>query len=409
MVSNGPILLFTLGVFLKPVSEQFGWSRASMSLGVTMGLILGGLATPFVGFLIDRWSIQRVTLVIVSLFAASFALIGLTPNNVVIFVALYALAGLLASGQAPLPYAKSISGWFEHNRGLALGIAMAGVGIGIAVMPQVARVLLGAFGWRAAYALVGALTWLIAFPAVMFWVKDPLPDRGASTLVSAKPRSGEEVAAVLQGRNFWLIAVASFLLVTAVNGITAHLIALLTDKGVPSGLAASMLAVVGLATIAGRLLSGFLLDRIFAPYHASVIFLLPSIGVIILMAGLTAPIYLLAGATSFGLGLGAEVDIIGFLVGRYFGLRRYGEIYGYIFAGFTVGSGVGPFMMGASFDKAGGYRPCLLVLGAALLASSALIAMLGAYRYPEIPSSPSSRAGELPRPRAREEESEHVG
>ncbi len=394
MVSNGPILLYTFGVFLKPVSEQYGWSRGTMSLGLTAGLILGGLATPFVGYLIDRWSIQRVTLIIVSLFAASFALIALTPGNVIVFIGLYALAGLLASGQAPLPYAKSISGWFEQSRGLALGIAMAGVGIGIAVMPQVARLLLNAFGWRTAYALVGAITWLVAFPAVLLCVKDPVRDRSVTASARVNLQVGEEVRIALAGRSFWLIAIASFLVVTAVNGITAHLIALLTDKGVPSGLAASLLACVGLATIVGRLLSGYLLDRTFAPYLAAVIFLLPLIGIAVLMAGSTVPAFLLLAAVSLGLGLGAEVDIIGFLIGRYFGLRRYGELYGYVFAAFTVGSGVGPLMMGASFDRAGGYGPCLVIFAAALLVASVLIAMLGAYAYPAQPDLAAGRATE---------------
>ena len=394
MVSNGPILLFTFAVFLKPVSEQYGWSRGSMSLGVTTGLILGGLATPVVGFLIDRWSIQRVTLAMVSLFAASFALIALTPGHVAVYVALYALAGLLASGQAPLPYAKSISGWFEEHRGLALGIAMAGVGIGIAVMPQVARVLLVRFGWRAAYALVGAITWLVAFPAVLFLVKDP-PLEGATP---GRPnlRVGEEVATALRGKDFWLIAVAAFLVVTAVNGITGHLVALLSDKGVPPGFAASMLAVVGLATIVGRVLSGYLLDRTFAPYLAAAVFLLPLTGIAILMGGLTAPPYLIVAAVSFGLGLGAEVDIIGFLIGRYFGLRRYGQLYGYVFVGFTIGSGVGPLMMGASFDRMGAYGPCLLIFAVALLVASALIAMLGAYPYPERSALGARHGGDVP-------------
>lgn len=100
------------------------------------GLTLAGLATPVVGLAANRFGVQKVTLTIITLFAASFAAISLTPNNVYVFILAYAVSSLFASGQAPLPYAKAVSGWFEAQRGLALGIAMAGVGI--AAMPQVA-------------------------------------------------------------------------------------------------------------------------------------------------------------------------------------------------------------------------------------------------------------------------------
>jgi MFS family permease len=135
MVGNGPILLFTFGVFLKPITEEMGWHRGTMSLGVAVGLTIAGLATPLVGRLIDKWGVHRVTLFAVTLFAASVAAISLTPANVAMFVALYAVSGLLSSGHAPLPYAKAISSWFDARRGLALGIAMAGVGIVTALMP----------------------------------------------------------------------------------------------------------------------------------------------------------------------------------------------------------------------------------------------------------------------------------
>src|SRR5690606_17794815 len=114
-------------------------------------------------------------------------------------------------------------------------------------------------------------------------------------------------------------------LVVAINGVIAHMVALLTDHGVPGSVAVRMLVAVGLSTIVGRLLSGYLLDRFFAPYLAAAIFLVPLIGVLILLSGTTIIPLVVIAAICLGLGLGAEVDIIGFLVGRYFGLRRYGE------------------------------------------------------------------------------------
>ena len=338
--------------------------------------------------MVDRFGVQKVTLAAITLFAASFAAISLVPN-VYVFVLAYAVSGFFAGGQAPLPYAKAISEWFEARRGLALGIAMAGVGVGIAVMPQVASALLQRLGWRGAYAATGAIAWLLAFPAVLAFVKDP-PAADRRALPAA---AGGGISAAARDRVFWLMAIASFLVVTVLNGVLAHLVALLTDMGVARETAVSMLVVVGLAAIGGRLASGFLLDRFFAPYLAAVIFLVPLLAILVVLAGATAVPLVLLVAVCLGFGLGAEVDVIGFLVGRYFGLRRYGEIYGYIFAAFTVGSGLGPYLLGLSFDRFGSYRPAAAVACGVLLASSGLIALLGPYRYPASAGLPGPEPG----------------
>jgi predicted MFS family arabinose efflux permease len=338
IVGNGPVLLFTFGIFLKPIAQQTGWSRGTMSLGVAIALTLAGLMTPLVGRLVDRWGVRRLLLLAITAFALGIAALSLAPANVAGFVVLYGCAGLLSSGQAPLPYAKAIASRFDSRRGLALGIAMAGVGIGTSVMPQVASLLLKTFSWREAYVALGFLTWLVAFPAA-FFVSDLEP---GEMRISGPTTAGDDVIQALRSTNFWAIAVAILLVVIALNGVIAHLVALWTDRGMASNTATSLLIAVGLATIVGRLISGFLLDRVFAPRLAAAIFLIPLIGMIALLLGGVSLAAALTTAACFGFSLGAEVDIVGYLVSRYFGLRRYGEIYGYIFAIFTVGSGLGP-------------------------------------------------------------------
>jgi predicted MFS family arabinose efflux permease len=381
IVGNGPILLFTFGIFLLPVAQETGWQRGTMSLGVAIALTIAGLATPLVGRFIDKWGLRRVTLASITLFAASVAAIALTSASVTMFVLAYAVAGLFSSGQAPLPYAKAVSLWYDRRRGLALGIAMAGVGIGTAVMPQVASVLLKVLSWREAYVALAAITWIVAFPAVALFVKEPSVSQGSNNPGHATMAKGDKVSEALCSRNFWLMAVAVLLAVMAVNGAIAHLVALLTDRGMATSVAGKMLIGVGLSTIVGRLITGYLLDHIFAPYLAAGVFLVPVVGMLALLSGTASPVFGLAAGICFGFSLGAEVDIVGFLVGRYFGLRRYGEIYGYIFAIFTVGSGVGPYLMGLSFDGTHSYAPALVAFACMLLTASILISRLGPYRY----------------------------
>ncbi len=271
-----------------------------MSLGVALGLTIAGLATPLVGQLIDKWGVQRVTLIAVTLFAASVAAISLTGASVAVFVALYAVAGLVSSGHAPLPYSKAITAWFDSRRGMALGIAMAGVGIGTALMPQVAGLLVKALGWREAYIGLGLLTWIIAFPAVLLFVREPPPGKisGKSSPLAVP---GDDVGVALRTKDFWMMALAVLLVVTAVNGVIAHLVALLTDRGMPSAIATRMLIGVGLSTILGRLISGYLLDRVFAPHLAAAIFLVPLAGILVLWWGGASPALGLLAAV-FGAG-----------------------------------------------------------------------------------------------------------
>ena len=321
IVGNGPIVFFTFGLFLGPVTREFGWDRATFSSSLLVGHGCAAAAYPFLGRAIDRYGIRRVSLTSIVLFALSLASLSLTPPSPAVFIAMAGLVGLLSAGQAPLPYAKAVSSWFDERRGLALGIAMTGIGIGATLVPQFARAVIDAYGWRAGYVALAALMFIVAFPVVAIFIREP--DSQARTITygdSVLP--GLTLGESVRSASFWLLAIPVFLVVTAINGIVGHLVPLLTDRGFALGQATATLSAVGLSTIAGRLVSGYLLDRFFAPYVAAALFLLPLAGVGILAAGPGGPALILA-ASALGFGLGAEVDVIGFMVSRYFGLRSY--------------------------------------------------------------------------------------
>jgi len=173
IVGNGPIVFFTFGLFLRPVTSEFQWDRATFSSSLFVGHTLAALAFPFIGRLIDRYGVRPVTLTFITLFSMATAAISLTPPSPAIFIVLSGLCGLTSAGQAPPPYAKAISAWFDERRGVALGIAMAGIGIGATVVPQFARLMIEAYGWRMAYVALGVATFAVAFPAVALFVREP--------------------------------------------------------------------------------------------------------------------------------------------------------------------------------------------------------------------------------------------
>jgi MFS family permease len=379
VVGNGPIMQFTFGVFLKPLTAAFHVERGVGSLALTIGLLATALTLPLAGRLADRLGPRRLGLIAVVLFALGVAAAGLLSTSVWTFMALFALAGVAAAGQTPLVYLKAISARIDRRRGLALAIALTGVGIGSIIMPLAAQRLIGEFGWRGAYAGLALILVAVAAPSLLLFIPDKVSEGPARSPAAAEP--GLTPAEALRTGRFWLLAVCLFLGAGAANGTIAHVAPLLTDRGVSAAQAATALSVVGAAAIVGRLLGGFLIDRFWAPLIATVFSVGMIGGIAILLFARSAGEASVA-TVLLGLGLGLEADLVGFLVSRYLGVRAFGALFGYAFAAFMLGSSLGPIVMGAVFDRAGSYAPCLLAFMACAALSATGLLTLGRYAYP---------------------------
>jgi len=365
IVGNGPVMQFTFGVLIIPLSEALGTDRGTVSTALLVGLVTTGVATPWIGRLMDRHGVRRVGSLCILAFALLTAACGWLSHSVATLILLYFLAGVFAAGQTPLAYSKAITAAFDRRRGLALGVAAAGVGIGTMLMPMVAQWLLSHFDWRGAYVGLGAITALIALPALTLMV---VPRSKNGTAAQSLRTDSAEIDSAQgwsarQARSsgvFWMMAGAFFLVALAVSGTIAHIVPLLVDRGVSPQTAAAAISTAGLSLLVGRIFAGWMLDRYPAPYVAILFFCLPLAGQALLLlnhgqhAGLVA-------AVLVGLGLGAEIDLIAFMQSRYFGHKAFGEIYGYFFAIFMFASGFGPFLMGQTFHVVGSYEPFLLV------------------------------------------------
>lgn len=382
LVGNGPIMQFTFGTLMPSITKQFGWSRGVVSFAMVTGLWMTGIATPVVGWLVDRFGIRAVALPAIVLFSVATASVAWVPASPLAFAALYAVMGLGATGQTPLVYAKAITMRFDRQRGLALGIAMAGVGLGAVLVPQFAYRMIGIAGWRGAYIGLGVLTFALAFPCVALFVGRPVAngqtaERRAST-VGLPGLTGFEA---LRTARFWSLAVGFFIVAGTTGGIISQLVPMLADRGVSLQIATTMVGIAGAALIGGRMLSGFLLDRIHGPYVAAVFFLAPLAGIVMLLTTRRVEGAAL-GTVLVGIGVGAEVDMIAFLLSRYLGMRSFGAIYSYFFSIFMLGAGLGPFLLGVSYDRTGSYRLMLECFAFSLALASLLMLRLGSYVYP---------------------------
>jgi len=185
IVGSGAINVFTFGVFLKPITTELGIGRGLLSSALTLHATAAALMCPVFGWMIDRWGVRRVmlpALVFYTLGIAAYALIRAEPFALTYL--LFAITGLTGTVGGPIPYSTVISQWFDRQRGLALGIGMAGVGLGVALMPQLAAWLIVQFGWRMAYIGLAMAVVVCAFVPVALFVREP-PD------FAARPKRGQ--------------------------------------------------------------------------------------------------------------------------------------------------------------------------------------------------------------------------
>jgi MFS family permease len=377
-LNTGVVQNFAFAVFIKPITEDLGISRATLMSGLVFSSLIGTFVAPCFGKAIDYFGLRVVHIPMIAAFAATTALMSLLRTPYSAMVLFFVLQGCFGAAQSPVAYSKSITASFDKDRGLALGIAIAGVGLGVAIMPPFANYLILHYGWRAAYVGMGAAIVIMALiPVTLFLREPPLPPE------RVKARDGRVAPgiafgeAVLKGWRFWAMTVAFFVAIIAVNGTLSQVVVLLTDRGVPLASAVLALSLSGLALTGGRIVSGYFLDRVHGPYVASFFFISAGIGVALLASG-TEPF---SGTMLCGLGIGAEVDIMAYFVSRYFGLRSFGAIYGLMFALFSLGVGVGPWLMALSHDRLNSYVPMMTVFEVGLAVSCALLLSLGPYRF----------------------------
>ena len=398
MLHYGPVISGTFGVFLKPLSEEFGWSRAEISLGFSLSTLVLSAALPIVGRLLDRFGARRVIVPSLLLFG-----LGVAPFRILLpelwhFYAIYALLGVVGSGTTPVTFSKVISQWFDRRRGIALALIATGSSLGAFILPPFAQALLDAVGWRQAYFLLGLLVIAVTVPAVGLFLRDtpqmagPPPDgeRESPGAASAPPvhEQGLSNREAWRSGTFWLIVVAFFLMSVSFHGCFIHLVPMLTDRGVPGRQAVLAISLLAVGSMTGRLCAGYLLDRFFGPPIAIALFGLATTGILLLWTGLGSGWAFLA-ATLLGVGMGAEGDIVPYLLSRYFGLRAFGEIYGYAFTAFVLGAVIGPLVMAASFDFTGSYRLVLGVFVASTLTATWLMTRLGSYPGWEVRPHPA--------------------
>jgi predicted MFS family arabinose efflux permease len=374
MVGFGSLLVFTFGIFLKPLSAEFGWSRESVSTAFGFAALTVAVCSPPLGHLLDRFGPRKIVLPCMAVFGTAFASLSLLTPSLLHLYATFVVIGIVGNGTTQMGYSRAVSTWFDRRRGLALSLVMAGVGTGAMLFPPLAQRLISGYGWRAAYATLGLVVLLLGIPLTALFVREKPRERSAvlHTL------DGVTVAAGLRSRAFWIIVATLFLGSMSVNGAITHLSPLLTDRGISAGTAALAASTLGLASFCGRLFTGYLLDRFFAPRVGLTLLVGTAAGILLLATARSAPLGLLAAAL-IGFGLGGEADITPYLLTRYFGLRSFSTLYGFTWTAYAIAGAIGPVVMGRAYDATGSYTALLTLLAVATFVSASLFAFLPGY------------------------------
>jgi MFS family permease len=375
-VSFASLLVYTFGIFLKPLAEEFAWSREAVSSAFGIAAMTAAVCSPLLGFCLDRFGPRWIIVPSLTIFGSAFASLSLLTPRLWHLYAIFVILGMVANGTAQMAYARTVSSWFVRRRGVALAVVMSGGAIGAIVLPPVAQSLIDSIGWRGASLSLGAMVLVVGLPVVLSLIRE-CPS-GHYALAGKSGRAGATLREGLTSRVFWILVAVLFCSSIAQNGAIAHMSALLTDRGVsPSGSALAVSAMGG-ASLAGRLLTGWLLDRFFAARVSIALLAVAALGTF-LLSGAQSLAMGVAAAAMIGIGMGGEAEVTPYILSRYFGLRSFSLLFGFTWTAYACAGALGPILMGKAFDLTGSYEALLVRFALATLGVATLMLFMPPY------------------------------
>ncbi len=377
---------YSFGVFLKPVLNEFSWTRAAVSGAYSLNMVLGGIFGIFAGRLSDRFGPRPILTAGGLLIGLGYLLMSQVNAIWQIYVFFGVVLSIGISGMF-VPLISTTARWFVKGRGLASGLVMAGVGVGITITPPFANQLISVYNWRTSYIIIGFIT---LGSIVIFAQFLKRASREGNLLNLSVPKTdfpnvqvrGLSLREALYTGRFWIISLMGLFFIFGVQTVMVHIVAHATDIGISPATAAIILSVVGIVSIGSKIGMGSIGDKIGNRNTMIIIFTLITISFLwIIFSGNLWMLYLFA--VVFGLGYGGFASIQSPLVADYFGLKAHGSIFGVIVFASNIGGAVGPLVAGSIFDNSGSYRWAFILCGILGIISLALSILLRPARRPQ--------------------------
>lgn len=369
---------YFLGVTIAPLEQEFGWSRAEISAGPLVTSVVTVFLSVFGGKAVDRFGPRKVALFGVPFYAVALALISLSGPSIVSWLVLYGVLGVALLCVYPSVWTSAIAQRFNNNRGLAMAIVLSGTGIASATVPYLGATLIEAYGWRGAYLGMAAISFIAVFPLVVFLFAKGKPPAQPVVRSSVNTRP-QGTSAELLSPKFIALAVAGVAYSLGSTGLGINAVPILMEEGFSLMRAAELAGIVGIGTIVGRIVGGFLLDWIDGRFVAMGCSVGALSAAMILLASDQSPMVASIACLLLGLSAGAEYDACAYLTTRHFSARHFGALFGFLgsLLGFT--SGIAPFIANSLYGVFGNYDSMLWGTIPLFVLSGLLFLFLGPY------------------------------
>ena len=369
------------GVFLKPMTEEFGWDRSSFALAMSLFAVVSAVVPPFAGRLADRYGPRLVLTAGALLNGVGMILMAFTSSLWYAYLIYGGVIGLGFGVAGQSTNAALLSRWFVKRRGMALSVSSTGLGLGQLILLPVATLLIINFSWRTSFVVIGAMS-LVMVPVCFFLLRRPDPpdghhEAGATPSQTTSTDSSclaadlirRDTRAAFRSRDFWLLIGGFMGCGFTIYLLMTHVAALATDRGISATQAGTALGLVGGTSLVSGVVLGTLSDRIGRKHLLAGLYLLRAFAVVVLMAAdSTAALYLFA--VMFGLSR-ANGALVSAAVIDLYGRRAVGSILGYTTMFHQLFAAMGAYAGGLAFDLTGSYNLALAPCVALLLAGSA--------------------------------------
>jgi len=364
---------YSFGVFFKPLAADFGWTRATTSGAYSLGMFLSGLLAIVMGKLTDRFGPRIVLTISGFLFGLGFLLMSRVSTIWQLYLFYGVVVGVGLSGGF-VPPLSTVARWFVKRRGIMTGFVVAGIGVGTLIIPPVATWLIASWDWSTAYLVIGAVVFVLIILSAQFLKFDPrrmglLPDGESEEAAGGNLHArGSSFHQAMGSWQLWVLFSILFCFGYCLHNVIAHIANHVTDLGYSAAVGAAVLSVVGGLSIAGRIATGSITDRLGSKPPLIVNLILMAAAFFwLLAAGELWMFYLFAVVLGFAYGGLAAMESP--IVAELFGLSSHGVIMGVASFGYTLGGAVGPLVAGGIFDAFGDYQIAFLVC--------AVVAVLG--------------------------------
>ncbi|HUO64779.1 MAG TPA: MFS transporter [Terriglobales bacterium] len=386
-------LWYAYSVFLVALLREFGWSRSLLAGAFSIFVLVHGLLSPGLGWLTDRIGSRRVVLAGGAILAGSLFLDGAvqTPSGLYLSFGVLTAIGVASAGWVPA--VVLVQRWYADRVGLVIGAVSAGIGVGIFLVVPLCQFLIQAVGWRWAFRILGVLCALWILPATLWLLRDPPRARAATGMypLAIGTAGNLTLGEAVQVPAFWLLGTVHFLGNVACQTLLVHQAAYLVDHKIVPLVAASVVSLVGLASVAGKAGGGWFSDRFGREVtHAiGMACVASSVGMLGVVALHPGPVPAYVYGALIGLGYSVTAALMPAIFTDVFRGRSFGTIFGTLQIATAIGGSTGPWLAGRVFDVTGSYALALYgVAGAAIAANAALwVARASLRRRPRLDSS----------------------